>query len=141
MNNLNNQWHKTLLKAFREKKMILVKTSTKYQSLYPYLCLLEDKDYVNMMIQVKQSTYLRLLLQIQHLVLYISNFNSGIKMIFWGFLQFRSWHILKFIYLIYLPCNCGLFCPEYFNPASHWIDAHSLCFQSGNAGLYQVLCA
>uniref|UniRef100_A0A3P8UQT3 DNA-directed RNA polymerase n=1 Tax=Cynoglossus semilaevis TaxID=244447 RepID=A0A3P8UQT3_CYNSE len=51
LNNLNNQWHKTLLKAFREKKMILVKTSTKYQSLYPYLCLLEDKDYVNMMIQ------------------------------------------------------------------------------------------
>ncbi|XP_077390802.1 DNA-directed RNA polymerase, mitochondrial isoform X2 [Festucalex cinctus] len=47
------QWHKALLQAFRESKMILGKTSSKNLrlSLYPYLCLLEDNVYVDIMIQ------------------------------------------------------------------------------------------
>ncbi|KAM4574867.1 DNA-directed RNA polymerase, mitochondrial [Fundulus diaphanus] len=47
------QWHKVLLQALRESKMILAKTNTKdYKlNLYPYLCLLEDKEYVDIMIQ------------------------------------------------------------------------------------------
>ncbi|KAM4738485.1 DNA-directed RNA polymerase, mitochondrial [Anableps anableps] len=47
------QWQKVLLQALRENKMILNKTNTKnYKlNLYPYLCLLEDKEYVDIMIQ------------------------------------------------------------------------------------------
>lgn len=47
------QWHKVLLQVLRENKMILTKTNTKdYKlNLYPYLCLLEDKEYVDIMIQ------------------------------------------------------------------------------------------
>ncbi|XP_036970884.1 DNA-directed RNA polymerase, mitochondrial [Acanthopagrus latus] len=47
------QWQKTLLQALRESKMILANTNTKdYRlNLYPYLCLLEDRDYVDIMIQ------------------------------------------------------------------------------------------
>uniref|UniRef100_A0A671UG92 DNA-directed RNA polymerase n=1 Tax=Sparus aurata TaxID=8175 RepID=A0A671UG92_SPAAU len=47
------QWQKILLQALRESKMILANTNTKdYRlNLYPYLCLLEDKDYVDIMIQ------------------------------------------------------------------------------------------
>ncbi|XP_037106422.1 DNA-directed RNA polymerase, mitochondrial [Syngnathus acus] len=46
-------WRKALLQAFREGKMILGKTNTKdfRLNLYPYLCLLEDNDYVDIMIQ------------------------------------------------------------------------------------------
>uniref|UniRef100_A0A1A7WLC6 DNA-directed RNA polymerase n=2 Tax=Iconisemion striatum TaxID=60296 RepID=A0A1A7WLC6_9TELE len=47
------QWQKVLLQALRESKMILAKTNTKdYRlNLYPYLCLLEDREYVDIMIQ------------------------------------------------------------------------------------------
>ncbi|XP_074524126.1 DNA-directed RNA polymerase, mitochondrial isoform X2 [Halichoeres trimaculatus] len=46
------QWQKILLQALRETKMILANTSNKnYRpDLYPYLCLLEDKEYVDVMI-------------------------------------------------------------------------------------------
>uniref|UniRef100_A0A8C6PWU1 DNA-directed RNA polymerase n=1 Tax=Nothobranchius furzeri TaxID=105023 RepID=A0A8C6PWU1_NOTFU len=48
------QWQKILLQALRESKMILAETNTKnYRpNLYPYLCLLEDREYVDIMIQV-----------------------------------------------------------------------------------------
>uniref|UniRef100_A0A8C6PWT2 DNA-directed RNA polymerase n=1 Tax=Nothobranchius furzeri TaxID=105023 RepID=A0A8C6PWT2_NOTFU len=47
------QWQKILLQALRESKMILAETNTKnYRpNLYPYLCLLEDREYVDIMIQ------------------------------------------------------------------------------------------
>ncbi|XP_044217703.1 DNA-directed RNA polymerase, mitochondrial [Thunnus albacares] len=46
-------WQKILLQALRESKMILAKTNSKdYRlNLYPYLCLLEDREYVDIMIQ------------------------------------------------------------------------------------------
>uniref|UniRef100_A0A1A8S093 DNA-directed RNA polymerase n=1 Tax=Nothobranchius rachovii TaxID=451742 RepID=A0A1A8S093_9TELE len=47
------QWQEILLQAFRESKMILAKTNTKHYrvNLYPYLCLLEDREYVDIMMQ------------------------------------------------------------------------------------------
>ncbi|XP_068581990.1 LOW QUALITY PROTEIN: DNA-directed RNA polymerase, mitochondrial [Cebidichthys violaceus] len=47
------QWQKILLQALRESKMILANTNTKdYRlNLYPYLCVLEDREYVDIMIQ------------------------------------------------------------------------------------------
>ncbi|XP_038136706.1 DNA-directed RNA polymerase, mitochondrial isoform X1 [Cyprinodon tularosa] len=47
------EWQKVLLQALRESKMIMAKTNTKdYKlNLYPYLLLLEDKEYVDIMIQ------------------------------------------------------------------------------------------
>uniref|UniRef100_A0A4W6BYF6 DNA-directed RNA polymerase n=1 Tax=Lates calcarifer TaxID=8187 RepID=A0A4W6BYF6_LATCA len=47
------QWQKVLLQALRENKIIMANTNTKdYKlNLYPYLCLLEDKEYVDIMIQ------------------------------------------------------------------------------------------
>lgn len=52
------QWRKILLQALRESKMILANTNTKdYRlNLYPHLCLLEDSEYVDIMIQVIQTT-------------------------------------------------------------------------------------
>ncbi|XP_071377598.1 DNA-directed RNA polymerase, mitochondrial isoform X2 [Centroberyx affinis] len=52
-----SQWWKTLLQALRESKMILANTNTKYYrlNLYPYLCLLEDSEYVDIMIQSVSS--------------------------------------------------------------------------------------
>uniref|UniRef100_A0A672HQR7 DNA-directed RNA polymerase n=1 Tax=Salarias fasciatus TaxID=181472 RepID=A0A672HQR7_SALFA len=47
------QWQKVLLQALRDCKLILANTNTKsYRlNLYPYLCLLEDREYVDIMIQ------------------------------------------------------------------------------------------
>ncbi|XP_032381991.1 DNA-directed RNA polymerase, mitochondrial isoform X1 [Etheostoma spectabile] len=47
------QWQKILLQALRESKRILANTNTKdYRlNLYPYLCVLEDREYVDIMIQ------------------------------------------------------------------------------------------
>ncbi|XP_024859792.1 DNA-directed RNA polymerase, mitochondrial isoform X2 [Kryptolebias marmoratus] len=47
------QWQKVLLQALGESKMILAKSNTKDHrlNLYPYLCLLEDREYVDIMIQ------------------------------------------------------------------------------------------
>ncbi|KAK1896660.1 DNA-directed RNA polymerase mitochondrial [Dissostichus eleginoides] len=46
-------WQKSLLQALRESKKILANTNTvDYKpNLYPYLCVLEDKEYVDIMIQ------------------------------------------------------------------------------------------
>uniref|UniRef100_A0A674DYG5 DNA-directed RNA polymerase n=1 Tax=Salmo trutta TaxID=8032 RepID=A0A674DYG5_SALTR len=46
-------WHKALVGALRESKMILASSTQKATklSLYPYLCLLDEKDYVDIMIQ------------------------------------------------------------------------------------------
>lgn len=50
-------WQKVLLQALREGKMILANTNTKEHklNLYPYLCLLQDREYVDIMIQVIQA--------------------------------------------------------------------------------------
>uniref|UniRef100_A0AAX7TAQ7 DNA-directed RNA polymerase n=1 Tax=Astatotilapia calliptera TaxID=8154 RepID=A0AAX7TAQ7_ASTCA len=50
---LLTSWHMGKLDALRESKMILAKSNTRdYRlNLYPYLCLLEDKEYVDIMIQ------------------------------------------------------------------------------------------
>lgn len=47
------QWQKVLLQALRESKTILANTTTRgYKlNLYPYLRLLEDREYVDIMIQ------------------------------------------------------------------------------------------
>ncbi|KAM7410187.1 hypothetical protein PAMA_001571 [Pampus argenteus] len=47
------QWQKILLQALRERKLILAKTNIRdyLLNLYPYLCLLEDREYVDIMIQ------------------------------------------------------------------------------------------
>uniref|UniRef100_A0A8C8M1W2 DNA-directed RNA polymerase n=1 Tax=Oncorhynchus tshawytscha TaxID=74940 RepID=A0A8C8M1W2_ONCTS len=46
-------WHKALVGALREGKIILASSTQKAVrlSLYPYLCLLDEKDYVDIMIQ------------------------------------------------------------------------------------------
>ncbi|XP_063748166.1 DNA-directed RNA polymerase, mitochondrial isoform X2 [Eleginops maclovinus] len=46
-------WQKSLLQALRESKRILANTTTVTfkPNLYPYLCVLEDKEYVDIMIQ------------------------------------------------------------------------------------------
>ncbi|KAM7388437.1 hypothetical protein PAMP_024611 [Pampus punctatissimus] len=47
------QWQKILLQALRERKMILAKTNSRdyLLNLYPYFCLLDDREYVDIMIQ------------------------------------------------------------------------------------------
>uniref|UniRef100_A0AAV2L0R0 DNA-directed RNA polymerase n=1 Tax=Knipowitschia caucasica TaxID=637954 RepID=A0AAV2L0R0_KNICA len=46
-------WHKTLVQAFKESKLILSNTNSKdYRlNLYPYLCLLDDSEYADIMVQ------------------------------------------------------------------------------------------
>ncbi|KAM6963404.1 LOW QUALITY PROTEIN: DNA-directed RNA polymerase, mitochondrial [Aplochiton taeniatus] len=46
-------WHKTLLQALRESKVILANSNQRGFRLnfYPYLCLLEDREYVDIMLQ------------------------------------------------------------------------------------------
>lgn len=53
LSELRAQWHKTLLQAFKENKRILSNTNSKdYRlNLYPYLCLLKDSEYVDIMVQ------------------------------------------------------------------------------------------
>ncbi|MGH0160467.1 UNVERIFIED_CONTAM: hypothetical protein FKN15_039259, partial [Acipenser sinensis] len=50
---LRSHWHQSLLQAFRESKMHLGSSGRKSwrMNLYPYLCLLEDKEYVDIMLQ------------------------------------------------------------------------------------------
>lgn len=52
------QWEEILLQALKETKMILAKTKSRdyKHNLYPYLCLLENREYVDIMIQVIQPT-------------------------------------------------------------------------------------
>ncbi|KAJ0065116.1 hypothetical protein NL108_005600, partial [Boleophthalmus pectinirostris] len=53
LSELRTHWHKTLLQALKENKMILANTNSKgYRlNIYPYLCLLDDSDYVDIMVQ------------------------------------------------------------------------------------------
>ncbi|XP_066503775.1 DNA-directed RNA polymerase, mitochondrial [Hoplias malabaricus] len=46
-------WQKTLLQALRESKLILGKSKLRNwkTDIYPFLCLLRDEDYVNIMLQ------------------------------------------------------------------------------------------
>ncbi|XP_028301108.1 DNA-directed RNA polymerase, mitochondrial [Gouania willdenowi] len=45
-------WHKVLLQALKERKMIMSTNVRDYRlNLYPYLCLLEDREYVDIMMQ------------------------------------------------------------------------------------------
>uniref|UniRef100_A0A9J8BK01 DNA-directed RNA polymerase n=1 Tax=Cyprinus carpio carpio TaxID=630221 RepID=A0A9J8BK01_CYPCA len=46
-------WEKALLQTLKEKKLILSSNSQKSWStcIYPYLCILDDQDYVNIMLQ------------------------------------------------------------------------------------------
>ncbi|XP_026103530.1 DNA-directed RNA polymerase, mitochondrial-like [Carassius auratus] len=46
-------WEKALLQTLKEKKRVLSSNSQKSWStcIYPYLCILDDQDYVNIMIQ------------------------------------------------------------------------------------------
>ncbi|KAM9384759.1 DNA-directed RNA polymerase, mitochondrial isoform 2-T2 [Pholidichthys leucotaenia] len=50
-------WRNVLLHALRESKKILANTSTKHYkfNIYPYLCLLTDAEYVDIMIQSVSS--------------------------------------------------------------------------------------
>ncbi|KAK1157113.1 DNA-directed RNA polymerase, mitochondrial isoform X1 [Acipenser oxyrinchus oxyrinchus] len=54
---LRSHWHQSLLQAFRESKMHLGSSGQKSwrMNLYPYLCLLEDKEYVDIMLQAVTS--------------------------------------------------------------------------------------
>ncbi|XP_051978328.1 DNA-directed RNA polymerase, mitochondrial [Xyrauchen texanus] len=48
-----SHWEKALLQALKEKKKILANNSQRAWStcLYPYLCILDDQEYVNIMLQ------------------------------------------------------------------------------------------
>lgn len=65
---LRSQWHKSLLQALKQDKIILANANTNGRDykldLYPYLCLLEDSEYVDIMIQVIQPTSLRPMLSV-----------------------------------------------------------------------------
>ncbi|KAG7488005.1 hypothetical protein MATL_G00029600 [Megalops atlanticus] len=53
LDDLCSHWHKVLLNALRESKVMLASSGMKYWklNLYPYLCLLEDREYVDIMLQ------------------------------------------------------------------------------------------
>ncbi|MBN3303172.1 RPOM protein, partial [Amia calva] len=50
---LRTQWHPVLLQAFRDSKLVLANNGQKSwkMNLYPYLCLLEEHEYVDIMLQ------------------------------------------------------------------------------------------
>lgn len=58
---LRSQWHKSLLQALKQDKIILANANTNGRDykldLYPYLCLLEDSEYVDIMIQSVANLY------------------------------------------------------------------------------------
>ncbi|NXD70737.1 RPOM protein, partial [Eolophus roseicapillus] len=51
---LRSQWHDSLLQALKKSKhsMAKLKTVSKYNVLYPYLCLLPEEEYVGIMLQM-----------------------------------------------------------------------------------------
>uniref|UniRef100_A0A8B9FUD4 DNA-directed RNA polymerase n=1 Tax=Amazona collaria TaxID=241587 RepID=A0A8B9FUD4_9PSIT len=51
---LRSQWHDSILQALQKSKhsMSKIKTVSKYNELYPYLCLLPEEDYVGIMLQM-----------------------------------------------------------------------------------------
>ena len=55
---LRSQWRKTLLLALKERRLLLASSKSRdYRlNLYPYLCLLDDSEYVDIMIQVGWPT-------------------------------------------------------------------------------------
>ncbi|MGH0156447.1 UNVERIFIED_CONTAM: hypothetical protein FKN15_031511 [Acipenser sinensis] len=70
---LRSHWHQSLLQAFRESKMHLGSSGRKSwrMNLYPYLCLLEDKEYVDIMLQLNEF------LPREHWVRLEAELNSG----------------------------------------------------------------
>ncbi|KFO89945.1 hypothetical protein N320_06339, partial [Buceros rhinoceros silvestris] len=54
---LRCQWHDTLLQALQKSKLNMSKlrTTSGYNTLYPYLCLLPDEEYVGIMLQTLNS--------------------------------------------------------------------------------------
>lgn len=50
-------WEKVLLQALKDKKQILASNSQRTWStcIYPYMCILDDQEYVNIMLQVPRS--------------------------------------------------------------------------------------
>uniref|UniRef100_A0A8C8RP83 DNA-directed RNA polymerase n=1 Tax=Pelusios castaneus TaxID=367368 RepID=A0A8C8RP83_9SAUR len=48
---LRCEWRKALLQSLREAKNHMAKRKSSHVSLYPYLCLLEDEEYVDIMLQ------------------------------------------------------------------------------------------
>lgn len=53
LSQLRKQWHKTLLQTFKENKKILsnIKFKDYKVNLYPFLCVLKDHEYVDIMVQ------------------------------------------------------------------------------------------
>ncbi|NWR36462.1 RPOM protein, partial [Tachuris rubrigastra] len=51
---LRSQWHDAILQALQKSRQSMAKARTlsKYNILYPYLCLLPDEEYVDIMLQV-----------------------------------------------------------------------------------------
>ncbi|KAM9618918.1 DNA-directed RNA polymerase, mitochondrial [Morphnus guianensis] len=51
---LRSQWHDSILQALQKSKhsMSKLKTASRYNILYPYLCLLPDEEYVGIMLQI-----------------------------------------------------------------------------------------
>lgn len=51
---LRSQWHDAILQSLQNSKrsMARLKRMSKYSVLYPYLCLLPDEEYVDIMMQV-----------------------------------------------------------------------------------------
>ena len=52
------RWQKVLLQAFKESKIVMAHSNQKSWriSLYPYLCILDNKEYVDAMLQVSASS-------------------------------------------------------------------------------------
>ncbi|XP_033926596.1 DNA-directed RNA polymerase, mitochondrial isoform X1 [Melopsittacus undulatus] len=51
---LRSQWHDSILQALQKSKytMSKLKTASKYNELYPYLCLMPGEEYVGIMLEV-----------------------------------------------------------------------------------------
>ncbi|NXG21070.1 RPOM protein, partial [Grallaria varia] len=51
---LRSQWHDTILQALQKSRHSIARTRalSKYNILYPYLCLLPDEEYVSIMLEV-----------------------------------------------------------------------------------------
>ncbi|NXY13081.1 RPOM protein, partial [Atrichornis clamosus] len=51
---LRSQWHDAILQALQNSKRIMArpKRMSKYKVIYPYLCLLPDEEYVDIMLQI-----------------------------------------------------------------------------------------
>ncbi|XP_068276665.1 DNA-directed RNA polymerase, mitochondrial [Nyctibius grandis] len=51
---LRSQWRDSILQALQKSKhnMSKLKTRSRYNTLYPYLCLLPDEEYVDIMLQI-----------------------------------------------------------------------------------------